>query len=171
MPEETAKDIDKDGWLATGDLASIDTDGFVTITGRKKDLIITSGGKNIAPSAIEGLMTLPKYINQVCVVGDQHKYLTALITLDQENIIGYCHAHGIDFSDLNSLLDNVQLQTLIKIEVDIKNQELASWETIKKFTLVPEFTIEDETLTPTLKVKRNVVIKRYAAKIEYMYSV
>lgn len=170
MPEETAKDIDKDGWLATGDLASIDTDGFVTVTGRKKDLIITSGGKNIAPSAIEGLMALPKYINQVCVVGDQHKYLTALITLDQENITDYCHAHGIDSSDANSLLDNVQLYTLIETAVNIQNQELASWETIKKFTLVPEFTIEDETLTPTLKVKRNVVIKRYAGKIEHMYS-
>lgn len=169
MPEETAKDLSKDGWLFTGDLASIDDEGFVSITGRKKDLIITSGGKNIAPSAIEGLMALSKYINQVCVIGDKHKYLTALISLDQETIGEYCHNHGIEYDDLSALMDNKQIRTLIETEITIRNQELASYETIKHFSLVPEFTIENGMLTPTLKVKRNVVMQHYAEKIETMY--
>lgn len=170
MPEETEKNITRDGWLLTGDLASIDDEGFVTITGRKKDLIITSGGKNIAPSAIEGLMALSKYINQVCVVGDKRKYLTALVTLDLEAIKEYCQAQGIGYSNGNAALNNVQIQALIEEEINVRNQELPSYETIKKFALVPEFTIENKALTPTLKVKRNVVIEQYADKIEAMYS-
>lgn len=170
MPEETAKDLSKEGWLSTGDLASIDDEGFVSVTGRKKDLIITSGGKNVAPSAIEGLMALSKYINQVCIIGDKHKYLTALITLDQETIGEYCHIHGIEFGDLSALMDNKQIRTLIETEINIRNQELASYETIKQFSLVSEFTIENEMLTPTLKVKRNVVMKQYAEKIDRMYT-
>lgn len=170
MPEETAKDLSEEGWLSTGDLASIDDEGFVSVTGRKKDLIITSGGKNVAPSAIEGLMALSKYINQVCIIGDKHKYLTALITLDQETIGEYCHIHGIEFGDLSALMDNKQIRTLIETEINIRNQELASYETIKQFSLVSEFTIENEMLTPTLKVKRNVVMKQYAEKIDRMYT-
>ena len=170
MPEETAKDLSEEGWLSTGDLASIDHEGFVSVTGRKKDLIITSGGKNVAPSAIEGLMALSKYINQVCIIGDKHKYLTALITLDQETIGEYCHIHGIEFGDLSALMDNKQIRTLIETEINIRNQELASYETIKQFSLVSEFTIENEMLTPTLKVKRNVVMKQYAEKIDRMYT-
>jgi len=170
MPEETAKDINDDGWLFTGDLASIDDEGFVCVTGRKKDLIITSGGKNIAPSAIEGPMALSKYISQVCVVGDKHKYLTALVTLDQETIGEYCHIHGIEFGNLSALMNNEKIRALIETEINIRNQELASYETIKQFSLVPEFTIENEMLTPTLKVKRNVVMKQYAENIEIMYA-
>ncbi len=170
MPKETAKDINDDGWLFTGDLASIDNEGFVCITGRKKGLIITSGGKNIAPSAIEGLMALSKYISQVCVIGDKHKYLTALITADQETIGEYCQIHGIEFRDLSALVDNEQIRALIETEINIRNQELASYETIKQFSLVPEFTIENEMLTPMLKVKRNVVMKQYAENIEIMYA-
>lgn len=170
MPEETEKNITGDGWLLTGDLASIDDEGFVTITGRKKDLIITSGGKNVAPSAIEGLMALSKYINQVCVIGDKRKYLTALVTLDLEAVKEYCQAQGIDYINDSVALDNVQIQALIEDEINVRNQELPSYETIKKFALVPEFTIENEALTPTLKVKRNVVMEQYADKIEAMYQ-
>ncbi|HEY9135936.1 MAG TPA: long-chain fatty acid--CoA ligase [Pseudomonadales bacterium] len=170
MPEETEKNITGDGWLLTGDLASIDDEGFVTITGRKKDLIITSGGKNVAPSAIEGLMALSKYINQVCVIGDKRKYLTALVTLDLEAVKEYCQVQGIDYINDSVALDNVQIQALIEDEINVRNQELPSYETIKKFALVPEFTIENEALTPTLKVKRNVVMEQYADKIEAMYQ-
>lgn len=170
MPEETEKNITSDGWLLTGDLASIDDEGFVSITGRKKDLIITSGGKNIAPSAIEGLMALSKYISQVCVMGDKRKYLTALVTLDLEAIEEYCQAQGIDYINGSVALSNVQIQALIETEINIRNQELPSYETIKKFAMVPEFTIENEALTPTLKVKRNVVFEQYADKIEAMYK-
>lgn len=170
MPEETEKNITGDGWLLTGDLASIDDEGFVTITGRKKDLIITSGGKNVAPSAIEGLMALSKYINQVCVIGDKRKYLTALVTLDLEAVKEYCQVQGIDYINDSVALDNVQIQALIEDEINVRNQELPSYETIKKIALVPEFTIENEALTPTLKVKRNVVMEQYADKIEAMYQ-
>ncbi len=169
MPEETAKDINAEGWLLTGDLAAIDEEGFVTITGRKKDLIITSGGKNVAPSAIEGLMALSKYINQVCVIGDKRKYLTALVTLDLEAIEEYCQGQGIAYNDTSEILGNVKIRSLIESEINICNQELASYETIKKFTIVPEFTIENGVLTPTLKIKRNVVIEQYADEIEAMY--
>lgn len=169
MPEETAKNISTEGWLLTGDIAAIDEEGFVTIIGRKKDLIITSGGKNIAPSAIEGLMALSKYINQVCVIGDKRKYLTALVTLDLEAIEEYCQSQGIVCNNISEILGNVQIRSLIESEINIRNQELASYETIKKFLIVPEFTLENEALTPTLKVKRNVVIEQYADEIEAMY--
>jgi len=170
MPEETARTITPDGWLLTGDLAAIDEEGFVTITGRKKDLIITSGGKNIAPSAIEGLIALSKYINQVCVIGDKQKYLTALVTLDKENITQYCHEHGIAFDSINALADNAAINSLIKTEIAVSNQQLASYETVKKFAIVPDFTLENGFLTPTLKIKRNLVLKQYAEKIEQLYG-
>jgi len=170
MPDETSKTMTEDGWLLTGDLASIDDEDFTIVTGRKKDLIITSGGKNIAPSAIEGLMALSKYISQVCVIGDKHKYLTALLTVDFDTVADYCHEHGIDCSDQGTLLNHPQIRTLIETEINFRNQELASYETIKNFVIVPEFTIENETLTPTLKVKRNVVMNRYVDMIETMYA-
>ena len=170
MPDETSQTITGDDWLLTGDLASIDEEGFTIVTGRKKDLIITSGGKNIAPSAIEGMMALSKYINQVCVIGDKQKFLTALLTLDFDTVVEYCHAHGIDCSDQEALMNDPDIRKLIEIEINARNQELASFETIKKFVIVPEFTIENETLTPTLKVKRNVVLNRYVDLIDAMYA-
>ncbi|MCB0265082.1 MAG: long-chain fatty acid--CoA ligase [Calditrichaeota bacterium] len=169
MPEETAATITDDGWLCTGDLGEIDDAGFLRITGRKKDLIITAGGKNVAPSHIEGVIATSKYINQVCVIGDRRKYLSALVTLDLDNVREYANSHGIQYGSDSDLLKNAKIAELIDSEVQEKNRDFASYESIKKVTIVPEFTVENGFLTPTLKVKKNVVINNYESDIEKMY--
>ena len=170
MPADTAETLTSDGWQHTGDLGEIDDVGFLKITGRKKDLIVTAGGKNVAPSAIEGLIATSPYIAQVCVIGDRRKYLTALITVDQENIRAYAAEHGIAGEGLDELLASEGINTLIQGVVDAKNKEFASFETIKKFRLLEEFSIENGLLTPTLKVKRNVAMERFADVIDGMYA-
>ncbi len=170
MPAETAEVLTSDGWQHTGDLGAIDEENFLRITGRKKDLIITSGGKNIAPSAIEGLIATSKYIGQVCAIGDQKPYLVALITVDADNIRAYAEEHGIPGADIAELIIHEKIISLIDSVVVAMNKELASFETIKKFRLCEEFTIENGLLTPTLKVKRNIAIERFAELIETMYT-
>ena len=169
MPAETAETITEDGWQYTGDLGEIDSENFLKITGRKKDLIITAGGKNIAPAAIEGIMATSKYINQICVIGDRRKYLSALVTLDPDNIAEYAQENDIVFTNVDDLIDNEKVIRLIDDEVMRKNRELPSFETIKKVTIVPEFTIENSMLTPTLKIKKNVVSQRHEVEIDSMY--
>ncbi len=170
MPAETAETITEDGWQHTGDLGEIDDEGFLKITGRKKDLIVTAGGKNVAPSAIEGMIATSPYISQVCVIGDRRKYLTALITVDQDNVGAYATEHGITGETLDDLLASDGINTLIQGVVDEKNKEFASFETIKKFRLLEEFSIENGLLTPTLKVKRNIAMERFADVIDGMYA-
>ncbi len=170
MPEDTAETLTPDGWQHTGDLGEIDDEGFLKITGRKKDLIVTAGGKNVAPSAIEGLIATSKYISQVCVIGDRQKFLTALITIDADNVTAFAEENGIATDDLDELLKNQDINDLIKSVVEEKNAELASFETIKDFRLLAEFSIENGLLTPTLKVKRNVAMEQFADVIEEMYG-
>lgn len=170
MPTETAETLTPDGWQHTGDLGEIDDEGFLKITGRKKDLIVTAGGKNVAPSAIEGLIATSKYITQVCVIGDRRKYLTALITVDEDNVKAAAEERGIAFESLDDLLKNREVNDLIRSVIEEKNTELASFETIKDFRLLKEFSIENGLLTPTLKVKRNVAMERFADVIEEMYE-
>ncbi len=170
MPAETAETLTEDGWQHTGDLGEIDDEGFLKITGRKKDLIVTAGGKNVAPSAIEGLIATSQYISQVCVIGDRRKYLTALITVDQDNIRAYAAEHGIAGDSLDELLASDEINALIQSVVEEKNTHFASFETIKKFRLLEEFSIENGMLTPTLKVKRNVAMERFADMIDGMYT-
>jgi long-chain acyl-CoA synthetase len=170
MPEQTAETITEDGWQYTGDLGEIDDEGFLRVTGRKKDLIITAGGKNIAPSAIEGLIATSKYIGQVCVIGDRQKYLTALVTVDPDNIQDYATEHGIEGEGLEDIQKNEAIVKLIEAEVEEKNKALASFETIKKIRIVDEFTIENGMLTPTLKVKRNIALDRHQEVIDDMYA-
>lgn len=170
MPAETEETITAGGWLRTGDLGEIDDDGFLKITGRKKELIITAGGKNIAPMPIEGLLTTSKYITQACVLGDQRKFLCALLALNQENVKAYTQEQGIRFASLEEVTRDERVRQLIEAEVGQRNQELASFEAIKKIMIVPEFTIEDGSLTPTLKIKKNVVAERYRREIEALYA-
>ena len=170
MPAETAETLTSDGWQHTGDLGEIDDEGFLKITGRKKDLIVTAGGKNVAPSAIEGLIALSPYISQVCVIGDRRKYLTALITLDEANLRPWAEEQGIGEAALDELLNNDKVKALIAGVVEEKNTELASFETIKDFRVLEEFSIENGLLTPTLKVKRNVAMERFADVIDSMYQ-
>ncbi len=170
MPEETRDNFTEDGWLRSGDIGEILEGNVLKITGRKKELIITSGGKNVAPSAIEGLMTTSKYINQVCVVGDQRKFLSAIVTLDEENIKTYAAEKGIAYGDSEELLYHDDIVRLIDEEVALKNKDLPSFETLKKVIIVPEFTIENKMMTPTFKVKKNVIMDNYQEKIENIYQ-
>ncbi len=169
MPEETFYTFSPDGWLKTGDIGEIDGNNVLKITGRKKDLIITSGGKNIAPSAIEGLMCTSKYLNQICVVGEKRKYLSAIVTLDEENIKAFAQEQGIAYSEYKDLLTNEKVVALINEEVAKKNKELPSFETLKRVTIVPEFTIDNEMMTPTFKIKKNIIMDQYKDEIEKMY--
>ncbi|MCG6895427.1 MAG: long-chain fatty acid--CoA ligase [Desulfobacteraceae bacterium] len=170
MPDETKRTLSADGWLHSGDLGEIDDENFLRVTGRKKDIIVTSGGKNIAPSAIELTLAQSPYINQVFVIGDKRNYLTALVTLDPDNIAAYANARGISFSHTEELVGNREIVTLIEQEVADRNQELASFETVKKVTIVPEFTIEQGLLTPTMKLKKMMALERYREQIDAMYA-
>ncbi len=169
MEEATKEVFTEDGWLRTGDIGEIDEKNFLRITGRKKELIITAGGKNIAPAAIETVIAASKYIAQVLVIGDRRKYLSALVTPDADAIREYAEAQGISFSDIDSLIQDERIIRLIEMEVKARNAGLASYETVKKVTLVPEFTIANEMITPTLKLKKNIIEDRHAEKIEAMY--
>ncbi len=169
MPEETAATFTEDGWLRTGDLGEIDAENFLRITGRKKELIITAGGKNIAPAAIEGVIATSKYIHQVCVVGDGRKFLSAVVALDPDAVADYARTEGIPFGAVDDLIGNERIQALIESEVAEKNQAFPSFETIKKVVIVPEFTIDNAMMTPTMKLKKNVIMERYKEKIEALY--
>ncbi len=169
MPEASAETITPDGWLYTGDLGEIGRENFLRITGRKKDIIITAGGKNISPSAIEGVIATSKYINQICIIGDKRKFLTALVTLDPDNVQEWSQARGIPFNSMEELITDEKVIAMIEKEVTEKNREFASFQTIKKISIVPEFTIENGLLTPTMKLKKREVITKYEETINEMY--
>jgi len=170
LPEETAKVLTQDGWLRTGDIGEIDSENFLRVTGRKKELIITSGGKNIAPSAFETALCTSKYIQQVCVIGDRRNYLTALVTPEPDNIKFYAEKNNIVFGHEDDLVKNEKIIKLIEAEIAEKNRGFASYETIKKFRLIPAFTVENGLLTPTFKLKKNLILNRYRDEIEAMYG-
>jgi long-chain acyl-CoA synthetase len=169
--EETAETIDKDGWLHTGDIGEIDEDGFLRITDRKKAIIVTSGGKNVAPQRIEKIMRTSRYIDQAVAYGDRKKYLTGVISLDQEQIEEWATKHGIQFSDWEELNKHQRVKELIDNEVQEKNKSLASFETLKKVIIAPdEFSIKSGEMTPSLKVKRKVVTENYKTQLDDLYE-
>jgi long-chain acyl-CoA synthetase len=171
QPEKTAETIDAKGWLHTGDVGSIDNEGFVRITDRMKDIIITSGGKNITPSEIENQLKFSPYVSDAVVIGDKRPYLTCLLMIDQENVEKYAQDHDIPFTNYASLCRAPEIQDLIQREIEAVNVNFARVETIKKFYLIErQLTPEDEELTPTMKLKRSFVNKRYAAEINAMYG-
>lgn len=170
QPEKTAEAIDPRGWLHTGDVGTIDNEGFVRITDRMKDIIITSGGKNITPSEIENQLKFSPYISDAVVIGDKRPYLTCLVMIDQENVEKFAQDHDIPFTNYASLCRATEIQDLIWREIEGVNGNFARVETIKKFYLIErQLTPEDEELTPTMKLKRGFVNKRYAAEIDAMY--
>ncbi|WP_339030358.1 AMP-dependent synthetase/ligase [Bradyrhizobium symbiodeficiens] len=170
QPEKTAEAIDPRGWLRTGDVGTIDNEGFVRITDRMKDIIITSGGKNVTPSEIENQLKFSPYISDAVVIGDKRPYLTCLVMIDQENVEKFAQDHDIPFTNYASLCRATEIQGLIGREIEQVNGNFARVETIKKFYLIErQLTPEDEELTPTMKLKRGFVNKRYAAEIEAMY--
>ncbi|MDN4984373.1 AMP-binding protein [Bradyrhizobium arachidis] len=170
QPEKTAETIDTRGWLHTGDVGTIDNEGFVRITDRMKDIIITSGGKNITPSEIENQLKFSPYISDAVVIGDKRPYLTCLVMIDQENVEKFAQDHDIPFTNYASLCRASEIQDLIWREIEGVNANFARVETVKKFYLIErQLTPEDEELTPTMKLRRGFVNKRYAAEIDAMY--
>lgn len=168
--EDTREVIDQDGWFHTGDIGYIDKDGFLVITDRKKNIIVTSGGKNVAPQPIENLLITSRYIEQAVVVGNARKYCTALIVPNMELVKQYARENYIDAENEEELLHHPMIKELIRKEIDLLSVHLASYETIKDFQLLKNpFTIESGELTPTLKVKRNVIEKKYKDLIDKMY--
>ncbi len=169
MPEETKRAFTEDGWLLSGDLGEIDKDGFLKVTGRKKEIIITAGGKNVAPAYLEGVIGTSPYINQVMVAGDRKKYLTALVTLDPVTVGEYAKKTDIAFQSFDELLTIPAITDLINKEVKEKNRHLASFETIKQVSIVPEFTVDNGLITPTMKLKKNIILNKYNDLIDSMY--
>lgn len=170
-PEATAEAIDPDGWQHTGDIGEVDAEGFLKITDRKKELIITSGGKNIAPQRIERILRTSPFISQAMAYGDHKKYVAALVTLNREYIEPWAKAHGITYTRFEELAEHPQVQELINNEVKKKNAELASFESVKKVAIAPQdFSIGGGELTPTLKIKRKVVVEKYYPLLEKMYG-
>ena len=171
QPDKTAETIDKDGWLHTGDVGIIDNEGYVRITDRMKDIIITAGGKNITPSEIENGLKFSPYISDAIVIGDKRAFLTCLVMIDQENCEKYAQDQNVPFTNYSSLCKAKEIRDLIWSEIEKVNEGFARVETIKKFHLIDQqLSPEDEELTPTMKLKRSFVGKKYAAEIEAMYS-
>ena len=169
-PEATAEVFLEDGWFATGDIGEIDADGFLRITDRKKDLLVTAGGKNVAPQNIENLLKGDPLISQAMVYGDRRPFLTAVLTLDMEAATSYARELGISGETAAELADNPQLRTVLEGRVEQVNQRLAPYESIKKFVIAREdFTEASNELTPTLKVKRQVVTQKYQAELDALY--
>jgi long-chain acyl-CoA synthetase len=169
-PEATAEAIDAEGFLHTGDIGYLDADGYLYITDRKKDLIVTSGGKNVAPQPIEARLCATPLIAQCVVIGDKFPYLTALVIPSFEHLEAYLEEHGIKPRDRNAMAAHPETQTAIGAVVKELNRELALHERIRRFTVLPkELSQEDGELTPTLKVKRRIVSERYHDVIDAMY--
>jgi long-chain acyl-CoA synthetase len=169
-PDATAELIDEDGWMSTGDLGVVNGAGYVTITGRKKDLIINAAGKNISPSEIESRLAMEPLIGQAVVVGDGRRYLVALVTLDPDDAADWAAEHGA-FADIAVLVNDPAVRAEVAAGVDRVNREHAPVEQIKQWRLLPEpFSVEGGELTPTMKVKRAVVIERNADAVEEMYA-
>lgn len=171
LPEQTAEALDADGWLHTGDCGEIDAGGYLAIRDRIKDILITSGGKNVTPSHIESLLKFSPYITDAVVVGDGRKYLTCLVMIDQEHVARHAQEHQVPYTDFASLTRAPEVVALIRSEIERVNPQLARVEQIKDFRIIGELlTAEDEELTPTMKLKRKVIARKYAALIDSMYE-
>ena len=171
LEEETKETFDNDGWLHTGDLAEIDENGYVKIVGRKKEIIITSGGKNIAPVEIEDYVKPHTLVGQICVVGDGKKFLSALIVLDGDGgAEKWAEENEVEYN-IRDMSKNSKVVEAIQEQIDEANSKVARVQQIKKFTLLEnEWTDSSGELTPTLKLKRNVIAERYKNEIESMYE-
>jgi long-chain acyl-CoA synthetase len=171
QPDATREVFEPDGWFHTGDVGRIDEDGFLFITDRKKDLIVTAGGMNIAPQNIENLLKADPFISQVMVHGDRRPYPVALITLNTDELRKFAREQGVLTADLGALVKHPTIVERVSRTVEEKNTNLQSYAKIKKFSILPgDFTLEGGELTPTLKVKRKVVAEKYKKELEGLYG-
>jgi long-chain acyl-CoA synthetase len=169
-PEKTAETV-VDGWLHTGDVGAVDNEGFIRITDRMKDIIITAGGKNITPSEIENQLKFSPYISDAVVIGDKRKFLTCLIMIDHETVAQFAQERNVPFTNFASLCRTREVQELIEGEIEKVNKQFARVETVKRFRLIEQLlTPEDDELTPTMKLKRSFVNRKYKELIDGMYA-
>ena len=169
-PEATAAVLASDGWLKTGDIGTLDEDGFLHITDRKKDILVTAGGKNVAPQNIENDLKTSKYVSQALVVGDRRPYVAALITLDEAEIRHWAAEQGLD-GDLAELSARTDVQELVQGIVDEANRERSRYEQVKRFVILPrDFTMEAGEITPTLKLRRRAVLEHFEAQVDELYA-
>jgi long-chain acyl-CoA synthetase len=170
QPEKTAQTVDAEGWLHTGDCGEIDADGYLAIRDRIKDILITSGGKNITPSQVENVLKFSPYIADVVVVGEGRNYLTALVMIDHDHVARFAQDRAIPYTDFASLTRAAPVRELIAAEIRATDARLARVEQIKDFRILDQLlTPEDEELTPTMKLKRKVIATKYAGLIDSMY--
>src|SRR5262249_26141101 len=170
-PADTASTLDPGGWPRTGGLGTLDAGGFLTIVDRKKELIITSGGKNISPALIESLLQRHELIGQACAIGDRRHHVTALLVLDGQAAPGWAQQHGIGTRDPAGLAAHPEVLAEVAAGVRRANQDLARAEQVRRFTLLPaEWTAETGELTPTLKRRRRVIAEHHAADIQRLYG-
>ncbi|NDB01707.1 MAG: long-chain fatty acid--CoA ligase, partial [Betaproteobacteria bacterium] len=170
QPEKTREAIDAEGWLHTGDCGEIDADGYLSIKDRLKDIIITSGGKNITPSNIENHLKFSPYISDAVVIGEGRHYLSCLVMLDQDNVAKFAQDRQVPYTDYASMTRAPEVIALIQAELDLVNAKLARVEQLKGFRIIDQLlSAEDEELTPTMKLKRQVVARKYAGLIAGMY--
>ena len=170
QPEKTAETL-RDGWLHTGDVGIKDNEGYVRITDRMKDIIITAGGKNITPSEIENQLKFSPYISDAVVIGDKRKFLSCLVMIDYDNVAKHAQDNDVPFTDFTSLCRAREVQDLIWSEIEKVNAGFARVETIKKFRLIEQqLTAEDDEVTPTMKLKRKFVSEKYKSMIDGMYA-
>jgi len=169
-PEATAAVLDGDGWLKTGDIGELDEDGFLHITDRKKDILVTAGGKNVAPQNIENELKTSKYVSQALVIGDKRPYVSALLTLDQAELGRWAAEHDVD-ADPSTLASDPRVRELLQSVVDDANRDRSRYEQVKRFLVLPrDFTMEHGEITPTLKLRRRAVQENFASEIEALYT-
>ena len=167
----TAEALDKDGWLHSGDIGTVDADGFLQITDRKKDLIITAGGENVAPALVEGYLKGIPVVSQAVVIGDRQRYLSVLLTLNKDRILQDAQSCGSAACDPETASRDEKFLSFLQRQIDAVNARLARVQAVKKFRVLPtEFTIEGGELTPTMKIKRKVVTEKYKDEIEKLYT-
>ena len=171
LPEQTADLLDDEGWLHTGDIGVLDEDGFLSVIDRKKELIITAGGENVAPAGIENLLVAHPLVGQALAYGDRRPYVVAVLTLDGEVAPAWARARGIEPGSLAELAEHPAVLEAVGEAVAAANQKLARVQQVKAWRLLPlEWTAESEELTPTLKLKRRVVHAKYADIIDSLYA-
>jgi long-chain acyl-CoA synthetase len=169
-PGATAEAI-TDGWFHSGDLGELDADGFLRITGRKKEIIVTAAGKNVAPAVLEDRLRSHRLISQCMVVGDAQPYIACLVTLDEEALPAWLQQQGKEVMSIAEAAEDEDVRAAIQQAVDDANKAVSKAESIKRFTILGvDFTEDNGTLTPSLKLKRNVVLKEFAGDVDALYS-